>query len=182
MKKAIYTACLFIFCLQICSAQETKEDFLNEVRKALFDSSYENFNLSPEAECIWNNYSFDKKEVKKQYFPKWLSVGIVDELYINAKDTVTEDWSCDKIKGADCITVKDFKIKLSKNSILESDNEWKRSLYYISKPVFSNNKEWVIISVRGFSTKYGGFSWGDLYLFHKINGKWEKHTIESWIT
>jgi len=180
MGKAIYIACLFIFCLQDCYAQETKEDFLNEVDSILIDFSYRHFYLSPEAQGIWNNYNYDKKEVPKDVLKNILSEQIIMEIYDNAKDTITEYWNFNQLENAKCLLQKEIKSKLSKHHFLSFHKQSKRTIFSISKPVFSNDKEWAVISLSAYSDELHGFSYGGFFVFHKIDGRWEKIARPCW--
>ncbi len=173
MKKVIFIFSIIVFCQLNCSAQESKEDFLNEVNSSLIDFSYRHFYLAPEAKGIWNNYSYDKKEVARSVFEHFLSKDIISEIYDIAKDTSCEKWNFDQLKKAKCILHKNVKSKVSKHHFLSSHKGSKRKIFSISKPVFSKNKEWAIISMNFNGGMVGEYSYGSINIFHRINGKWE---------
>ena len=169
MKKCVVLFFVAFFSLN-CFSQNTKENFINTVNKEIFTKSRKTIYLDAKANGVSDTYD-RLNEIKKEHLGTIAPNNIVNELYAHIKDTVTEYWDCQNLKKVTCISYGSFK---STGDI--------EAFYSVSKPIFSNDQKWCVVSVCGTDTKFHNFAWGELYLFHKVNGKWKKYSLSSWIT
>jgi hypothetical protein len=192
MKKLLM---LILICQLNCFGQiETKEDFINQIFPTVY-AAHKFYYLFDKAMSI----SFkDTNELYllRNVLNEKIDSNTINELYKNAKrDNTDTFWNFSKLSIARPFNNDSIKITTLFKHIVIVKREWNESriarqerkqlkrqeskikkaggsLFYFSSPVFDDLRQYALISLSHYCGSLCGG--GCLYLFKKINGKWEK--------
>jgi hypothetical protein len=192
--KVFFTILFTVFTLNFFAQIDYKEKFLNEISNEFVDKSFPYYCLSLDRFYIeLDNFSIKPMQTD---FKTFISDSTLKSIINQYKtDTLTEQWDCKKITKAKCVDVNyennDLMIismdyrwsekKKKKEEIRQTKKykrkqnkkpKWDKQIFYFSRPLFSSNKEFAIVSVWINSGPMNGS--GCIYFFKKINGKWMK--------
>lgn len=162
MKPLIYIS-LLLFSLSCCKKPDTKEGFLNQVRRdVLRVPSQKYFLLSNAHKIFLSNRDF---EFLRNDFKKFIDSGTLNELITNAtNDTLMQEWNIQLLKNAKFINL----TKKLKNQIPHDMVPY----YNFSRPIFDKSGKYALMSMSYYCGELCGY--GCTYLFKYREGRWGK--------
>jgi len=149
------------FCLQVCSAQQTKEAFLNEIMNSISGPKPYLLDTAQSTGFDWQDSMVAIPATK----------GIIDssilyQLIANTARSRPEKWNSKDLNHIRCVTKKSKRYAKLMSDRVGSDYE----IWFCNNPVYDNNNQFAMVRIGKICGKYCLSSC--LYFFEKIKGKW----------
>jgi hypothetical protein len=147
---------IFVHSKPLTNLRLDKEDMWMSV-ESLRDYSHTNLDTSMFSQIIQNSKTLDST--------LWRDKELTNYLLVNSRDqTVSKNYVVDKFSLTDKKKIKFYKRQINEFNSVDTYN---RNLYYFSRPVFDNSKEFAIVQ---WDNGHGGLGGGGGILLYNLKG------------